>query len=118
MSTPGDFSFIKYDVWREVLTHDYASLTHVGWHALKHHDESESFMWDTNGPVWDSIRSKMYEGHTATTMACSLKNLEHIAKYGWGDFVSDITWRHQRHSEFLREQLQSSRDSECASGPS
>jgi hypothetical protein len=67
-------------------------------------------MWDTDGPVWD--------GHSAASMACSLRNLEHIAKYGWGDFVNDITERHQKHSESEREQLQRSRDSECASGPS
>ena len=111
MTTPGDFSFIAFDLLREALTHDYASLTHMGWHALKHHDESESFMWDTKGPVWDSIRSKMWDGHSAASMACSLKNLEHIAKHGWDDFVRDITWRHQKHSESEREQLQSSQDS-------
>jgi hypothetical protein len=88
MATPGDFSFITFELWRDSLTHDYASLTHVGWHALKHHDKSKSFMWDTNGPVWDSIRSKMWDGHSAASMACSLRHMEHIAKYGWGDYMA------------------------------
>ena len=87
MKAPGDFSFIKCDLWRETLTHDYASLTREGWHALKHHDSTKSFMLDTNGPIWDSIRAKMYDGHSGASMACSLRTLEQIAKSGWNDFV-------------------------------
>lgn len=87
MATPGDFSFISDEMWRETLAHDYATLTHVGWHALKHHDPNKSFMWDTNGAIWDSVRSKLYDGHSGASMACSLRSLEHIAKFGWDEFV-------------------------------
>ena len=103
MSTSGDFSFVNDSMWREALTHDYACMTPECWTALRDHDESKSFMWDTNGAVWDSIRSKMYDGHSSASMASSLRNLEHIAKYGWDDFVKVTTER--EHSESQLEQL-------------
>ena len=83
----GDFSFVNDAMWREVLTHDYACVTFTEWLMLKGHDADNSFMWDTNGPAWDMLRAKLYDGHSGASMACSLRTLECIAKSGWDSFV-------------------------------
>lgn len=85
----GDFSFVTDDMWREVLTHDYACITDIEWRMLEGHDETKSFMWDTNGRAWDTIRAKLYDGHSAASMSCSLRTLERIAKFGWDSFVQN-----------------------------
>jgi hypothetical protein len=90
MYSSGDFSFIVDDMWRTVLALDYASITPAGWKALKMHDSSKSFMWDTNGGVWTDIRSKLYNGHSAASESCSLRTMESIAKKGWDVFVKDF----------------------------
>jgi hypothetical protein len=88
----GVFSFVKDDLWRETLEYDYACLTPEDWTLLRSHNPDDSFMWHTNGSAWDKIRSKMYDGHSGASMACSLRTMEQIAKIGWKRFV-------QKHSQ-------------------
>ncbi len=106
MATPGDFSFIKDEMWRETLTHDYKCITPECWEALRNHDETASFLWETHGRIWDSIRSKMYDGHSGASMALSLREMESIAKNGWDDYVlkqkrvQSENEQHQRSQSF------------------
>ena len=91
MSTPGDFSFVNDATWRESLTHDYKCLTPECWTALRNHDETKSFLWETHGHIWDMIRADMWGGHSGASMALSLRDLERIAKFGWDAFVRYYT---------------------------
>ena len=90
MYAPGDFSFIKDSDQRDALTHDYQVIENIGieaWKALSNHDPSKSFLWDTNGDIWDTIRKQLWDCHSASSMAYSLRHLEHIAKKGWNAYV-------------------------------
>ena len=91
MYQPGDFSFVEDALWRKTLTHDYACLAREDWLALRDHDADDSFILETNGVVWDSIRAKMSDDHSGASMALSLRNLERIAKFGWDAFVKKFT---------------------------
>ena len=103
---PGDFSFVTDSMWREVLTHDYKCITPECWEALRKHDITASFMWETHGRIWDLIRKDMWDGHSGSSMALSLREMESIAKNGWDDYVlkkkraqSDLE-QHQRSQSF------------------
>jgi hypothetical protein len=85
---PGDFSFITDPLRREILTYDYACVTQEGWTALKNHDPKKSFMFETQGEIWDEMRRVMWDGHSGCSMAMSLRELESIAKKGWKKYVS------------------------------
>ena len=85
---PGDFSFIKDECFIEALTHDYNCMTEDDWKALMNHNPNASFLWDTNGPMWDKIKEKMWDGHSGASMAISLRQMESIAKNGWGKYVN------------------------------
>ena len=84
---PGDFSFVTDSVWREALTHDYKCITPEGWVALKNHNLKKSFMFETHGEIWDLIRKDMWDGHSGSSMALSLREMESIAKNGWEEYV-------------------------------
>ena len=113
---PGDFSFVNDVMWRESLTHDYKCVTPEVWNALRNHDETKSFMWETHGPIWDLIRKDMWSGHSGASMAMSLRDLERIAKLGWEAFVQCYIVRQKKaesserfQSEYeLRQRSQSS----------
>jgi hypothetical protein len=85
----GDFSFINEPIQRELLTHDYKVIESVpdAWDALRNHDHTKSFMWDTEGEIWTKIRSVMWNGHSAASQSMCLRDLEFIAKYGWEKYV-------------------------------
>jgi len=86
---PGDFSFMFDEMWRDAISHDYSVISPEGWTALKRHNINKSFMWDTNGELWDEIKSKMYGGHSGASQACSLRCMERIAKIGWDEYVKE-----------------------------
>ena len=85
----GDFGFIKDESDREMYTHDFNLIndTYGAWKALYNHDSSKSFMLETNGGIWDYIKSKMWGGHSGASASLCLRNMEFIAKQGWDDFV-------------------------------
>ena len=89
----GDFSFVSDSMEREALTHDYKAIESIGinaWKALSNHDDNASFMWETHGEIWDTIRKSMWWGHSSASMSLSLRTLEYIAKQGWDKY---IVWR-------------------------
>ena len=98
----GDFSFMHDDMWRETLAHDYAAVTPEGWNALKRHNADNSFMFHTNGGIWEEIRAKMYDGHSGASMACSLRVMERIAKIGWDTHVREYIIKQERESARIK----------------
>lgn len=85
---PGDFSFVKDELFIEALTHDYQCMTDDDWKQLKSHNPDKSFLWETNGPKWEMIKNKMWNGHSGASMAISLRQMESIAKNGWENYVT------------------------------
>jgi hypothetical protein len=51
--------------------------------------EDESFMFTPyTGPIWDEIHKKMdYEGHSGSSYAWTMRNIEYIFKKGWDAWV-------------------------------
>jgi hypothetical protein len=91
MNIVGDFSFIKEQNQREQITHDFQVINSIpgAWMALLLHDPEKSFLWDTEGELWKMIKNKMHPGHSATTIALSLRELEYIAKRGWEEYIKE-----------------------------
>ena len=91
MSIVGDFSFIKEQNQRDILTHDFQVINSIpgAWTALLLHDSEKSFLWDTQGELWNMIKNKMHPGHSAATIALSLRELEYIAKRGWEEYIKE-----------------------------
>ena len=89
MSIVGDFSFINDARERELLSHDFEVINNTpgAWTALKTHDPEKSFMWDTHGELWHIIRKNMSKNHSGASMALCLRDLECIAKNGWGEYI-------------------------------
>jgi hypothetical protein len=85
----GDFSFLDEPLFIDVLQYDYNQINNIpgAWSALKNHDTNKSFMFHTNGYIWDIIRSKMSDSHSGASSAVSLRNMEYIAKHGWDKYV-------------------------------
>lgn len=120
---PGDFSFVNDNLWRTTLEHDYNSMSQDGWTALKRHDRHSSFMVETNGGIWDSVRNNMYGGHSGASQATSLRALEQVAKNGWTVFVKDYIIKQERElaqAQYRAElaRLRRSRESGYSSDPS
>ena len=88
----GDFSFVKNSLLRESLTYDFKEINKIGedaWEAFRNHDQDESFMYNTNGGIWDTIANNMYSGHSGASYGITMRCFEKIAKYGWTNFVNE-----------------------------
>ena len=85
---PGDFSFIKNDLKRTALDHDYKVINRFNaWNLLRNHDPCDEFVDDNTGGIWDLIYFYMYFYHTKETIKLSLLELEYISKNGWDKYV-------------------------------
>ena len=79
----GDFSFIKNDLERETLEHDFNVISQKElWEYFKNHDSSKPFFLDIN-----LINYNWYPGHSSCSHALSMRKMEYITKYGWDKFV-------------------------------
>jgi hypothetical protein len=57
---------------------------------FKHKSVDDSFMFTPqNHFIWDEIHSKMneYDSHSGYSYAWTMRNIEHIFKYGWDHWV-------------------------------
>ena len=88
----GDFSFIEDSMMGPTLQYDYNQINNIpgAWEALRDHDTNKSFMFDTSGPIWDTIREKMSTSHSGASGAISLRNMEYIAKNGYRAFKTQF----------------------------
>jgi hypothetical protein len=90
----GDFSFVKNISECKALKHDYIVIDELvpgAWEALKNHDPKHSFIWNTNGEIWNQITSLMWNGHSGASYSLNLRILEKIAKHGWDNYVKSYT---------------------------
>jgi hypothetical protein len=81
----GDFWFILCPIRRKALEHDYNLVKrHKLWEYLKKKTfDDTDFMAHMRQYGW-------WFGHTGHTLSLTLKNLEFIAKHGWGAFVNTM----------------------------
>ena len=88
MAVAGDFSFMDHYM-KHVLEFDYRAVSNIpgAWEALRAHDPDRSFVFETNGPIWDSIKSNLSNSHSSSSLGISLRNMEYIAKHGWEEYV-------------------------------
>lgn len=98
----GDFSFIKDQLIRETLSHDFKAIDNIegAWSLFKLHDPGKSFMYHTGGQLWSFIKEKMSNNHSHATMGYSMRIMETIAKYGWGEYVKSQLEK-QMNEQFL-----------------
>lgn len=80
----GDFFFINDDDMQDFLTHDFKIIqdNHL-WNYFQKHDENKSFMFCN-----ELQKYKWYPGHSGASYGCSMRIMEHIAKYGWTNYVT------------------------------
>ena len=89
---PGDFSFVKDELWRDALTDGYKAVEKVGqsgWNELKDHDTQRSFMYGKNTPIIEEITKNMEVEHSGSSYGITMRNLEYIAKHGWKEYVTN-----------------------------
>jgi hypothetical protein len=91
--TRGDFSFINCEYSREMLQSAFDAVESVpnGWEALLP-EPANGFMFSSRaeGSVLKQIDraiSERYSGHSGSSYACTMRNMQGIARLGWNDYV-------------------------------
>ena len=84
-----DFSFIASDHTRKMVESGYRAVSRAeGWNILREF-AGESFMFTQDSFVISLMNmvSKEYEGgHSGSSMGCTMRQLEYIAKHGFTNF--------------------------------
>jgi hypothetical protein len=90
MTTRGDFSFVKSAWDREMLEDAFQAVTRAdAWELLKRPDipGERGFMFSQNSEI-DAISSFLaYQGHSGSSYAMIMRQMEFIAKNGWEIYV-------------------------------
>jgi hypothetical protein len=91
--TPGDFSFIKDTMSREMLEDGYTTISNLElWDWMKSYtpDEGKGFMFSSHENI-TKMGSAMKTGHSGSSFGWTMRSLESIAKNGWESFVE--SWK-------------------------
>jgi hypothetical protein len=88
----GKFSYISNKYEKEMLINGWQAVTQLeAWNHLLNLKGSIIFSQD---PMINRIYSKMeqlgYSGHSGTSFACTIRNLQYLAKQGEPEFIR--TW--------------------------
>ncbi len=88
-----DFSFIKDDSSRYYVQDAYNAISAVdgGWAFLKEFipAANEGFMFSRH-PMLDKINALLDDGHSGASYGWTMRQMEHIAKYGLEEYKK--TW--------------------------
>ena len=87
---PGDFSFIRDEIDKRLLTNIYRAVERERlWDFLKAGPSGGAFMFSEEGNERLSGVSKAVEddGHSGASFACSLREIQFIARHGWDAYV-------------------------------
>ena len=87
---PGDFSFVKDDFQRQCLSYDYQVVEkNQLWNYLQlgNTDDSFQFQSASSRALIKFNDYEWYDGHTGWSFGLCMRELEHIAKYGWRSLV-------------------------------
>jgi hypothetical protein len=87
---PGDFSFIRDENDKRMLTNMYKAVEAEGvWDFVKAGPSGNSFMFSDEASERLSGVSKAVEadGHSGASFACTLRDIQYIARHGWDAYV-------------------------------
>ena len=87
---PGDFSFISDEYEKKILTNMYRAVeADRVWDYIKNGPSGGSFMFSEEASERLSGVSKAVEddGHSGASFACSLREIQFIARHGWDAYV-------------------------------
>ena len=80
---PGVFSFVKDQYQREILEHDYKVADDNNlWNFFKNHEIEKPFIFSR-----ELVEYGWSEEHSGASWALCMRDLEHIAKYGWESYM-------------------------------
>jgi len=78
---PGDFSFVKDDLYREVLTWDYKVVNENNlWSYFRKNKDSFTIQ---------NLNYDWHNYHSGSSWCISMRNMEYIAKHGWERYIQD-----------------------------
>lgn len=88
-----DFSFIHYKTSRYCIENAYNAVCAVdgGWAFLRGFvpEEDKGFKFSKH-PILDKIKTLMDDSHSGASYAWTMRQMEHIAKYGLEEYKK--TW--------------------------
>jgi hypothetical protein len=99
---PGDFSFISDENEKKILTNMYRAVEAEGvWDFLKAGPSGGSFMFSKEAIERLSGVSKAVEddGHSGASFACSLREIQFIARHGWDAYVNMYEMKNKKTDE-------------------
>ena len=95
MIQPGDFSFIKDDETRQMLSFTYQAVNNTNsWEFMKtfEPDPDDGFMFSTHPQLskisWECEKLD-WDGHSGSSWGFSLRHMQDIAKNGWDNYVNN-----------------------------
>lgn len=90
MFAPGDFTFIRDEIDKRLLTNMYRAVEREKlWDFLKVGPSGGAFMFSEEASERLSEVSKAVEddGHSGASFACTLRDIQYIARHGWDAYV-------------------------------
>lgn len=90
----GDFSFINDRWFRDMIEDGYQAVTATegGWDFFKEWTPpaDKGYMWSTHPKMTEITRNmKLYEDHSGSTLAMTMKSMQKIARLGWNGYVEE-----------------------------
>jgi len=84
---PGDFSFIRDQLSREMVEDVYQAVQKAeAWNVMK--EEPESGYMFSSDPRYKVIQKKMeYLGHSGSSYGWTMRQAQFIAQKGWAEYV-------------------------------
>ena len=98
----GDFSFIRDENEKRVLTNMYRAVEAEGvWDFIKTGPSGGEFMFSKEADERLSGVNKAVEddGHSGASFACTLREIQFIARYGWDAYVKLWENEHKKRDE-------------------
>jgi hypothetical protein len=99
---PGDFSFISDENEKKILTNMYKAVDAEDvWDFLKAGPSGGSFMFSEEASERLSGVSKAVEndGHSGASFACTLREIQFIARHGWDAYVKMYKMKNKKTHE-------------------
>lgn len=92
MTQPGDFSFIKDNETRDMLSFTYQAVNNTNsWEFMKTYkpDDESGFMFSTNPQLskisWECEKFD-WSGHSGSSWAYSLRQMQLLSNIGWDKY--------------------------------
>ena len=87
---PGDFSFMADKGWATACQAGYKAVEQTqlwSWLASYEPDANKGFMFSSHPNLALINNTLEYDPHSGASWACMMRELQHIAKYGWESYL-------------------------------